>query len=889
MIRGGNHVATVLALTKRDLRRSFRNPTGYVFVTLFIFLGAAAAFWRPRFFLNSLANLDPLNEAFPYLLLFFIPALAMNLWTEERKQGTDELLLTLPASEGSLVLGKYLTAASIYTVSLVLSMSHALVLRWLGHPDWGLLAANYIGFWLLGMALIPVAMLASLVTANATIAFILASVLCAVPVGIADVAATLGERWAKWTAAWSVLPYFGDFTHGIVSIAAVVYFASLASIFLFLDVVILKRRRWRTGSQPLPMAAHAALRTSALIVSCACLVVLANRIHLRFDLTAERLSSLAPETRDVIAEIPTDRTVRIQGFITADVPEPLVQTRENLINAIREIGARSSSRVSVSIEDAEPYSEAARIARERFNIAPRRIRDALTGDAPREVYLGVAVTSGADESVIPFFDPGLSPEYEIVRAIRVVTRSMRKRVGIIDTDVRMLGGIDYQENEPHAAWAAVQELRKQYDVVEVTPTSAADASVDALVVVLPSRMTQTDLDLAMEPIRRGVPTLLLVDPLPMIDLRLAPAADLASRIDPYRREPSARLIYGNIRQALEGLGINWAPALIAWDVFNPHPGMADLPQEAVFVSAANGNPNAFSRASPITARLQEVMFLYPGYLTPVRNADFKVEPLVETGTTSGSSSFFDLVVPTNRGMMINANASREPDHRRYVIAEHIRSRQPIIRAQGARPVNIVAVADLDFISDYFFDVRASAPADVNVDNVSFFLNAIDVLAGDDSMLSLRSRRARHRTLERLEAQTRTFVERRTAEEQQAEKEAREALDVARGRLKGRIDELNGRSDLDVQSKQIMVRNLEEVENRQLRVLETSISQAKDAKISASRENMETAVQNIRTRIKALAVLLPPVPVFIAGLAVFVRRLRRERESARAIQRLLEET
>ena len=191
------------------------------------------------------------------------------------------------------------------------------------------------------------------------------------------------------------------------------------------------------------------------------------------------------------------------------------------------------------------------------------------------------------------------------------------------------------------------------------------------------------------------------------------------------------------------------------------------------------------------------------------------------------------------------------------------------------------------MGEQFFQLRRQGVEGFSFDNVTFLLNSVDRLAGDDSFIALRKRRRQHRTLETVEARTRSYEEDRLEETRRAEQEAEEKLNGAQARLDVAVEELRNRTDLDAQTKRIMIANQERIENRRLTVARSNIEDEKERLIETARADMESAVRAIQNTIKLVAVALSPVPAFLLFLFVSVKRREREQTGV-ARDRLVED-
>ena len=236
----------VRAVAARELRAYFNSPIAYVFLTVFAGAALFTFFNAQAFFSRGVADLRGLFGPMPFLMILLVPALTMRLWAEEQKQGTLEVLLTLPVRDHELVAGKFLASWTLLACGLALTFALPVTVALLGKLDWGPVVGGYVGSLLLGAAYLAVGQFLSASTENQILAFILALVVCLglYGVGTEAISGLFADRAAAVLRSIGTGSRFQSIARGVIDIRDLVYYVSLTAFFLAACVIAVRTRRW---------------------------------------------------------------------------------------------------------------------------------------------------------------------------------------------------------------------------------------------------------------------------------------------------------------------------------------------------------------------------------------------------------------------------------------------------------------------------------------------------------------------------------------------------------------------------------------------------------------------------------------------------------------------
>ncbi|MDA0273686.1 MAG: ABC transporter permease subunit [Proteobacteria bacterium] len=236
----------MLVIARRELGSYFATPLAYVFIFIFLVLSGVFTFYMGNFYEREQADLTPFFSFHPWLYLFLVPAISMRLWSEERKSGTIELLLTLPVTHWDAVFGKFVAAWLFAGIALALTFPMWLTVNYLGEPDNGVILASYIGSWLMAGAFLSIGSCMSAISKSQVIAFIACGVVCLLFI-LAGFPLVLNvfKAWAPayvidTFASLSFLTHFGSISKGILGLSDVLYFLSLMVVWLIATVIVVE-------------------------------------------------------------------------------------------------------------------------------------------------------------------------------------------------------------------------------------------------------------------------------------------------------------------------------------------------------------------------------------------------------------------------------------------------------------------------------------------------------------------------------------------------------------------------------------------------------------------------------------------------------------------------
>jgi ABC-2 type transport system permease protein len=239
----------IKAVFKRELYGYFSTPVAYVFIVIFLFLTGIFTFYVGSFYERNQADLDPFFRFHPWLYLFLIPAIAMRLWSEERKSGTIELLMTLPISITDAVIGKFLAAWCFTGIALALTFPMWLTVAYLGEPDHTVILASYIASLLMAGGYLAIGSCISAITKSQVIAFVISVVICFLfilsgfPLVLNFFQAWAPQALIDAVASFSFLTHFEDIRKGVIDLRDIIYFAVVIVFWLYATVVTIENKK----------------------------------------------------------------------------------------------------------------------------------------------------------------------------------------------------------------------------------------------------------------------------------------------------------------------------------------------------------------------------------------------------------------------------------------------------------------------------------------------------------------------------------------------------------------------------------------------------------------------------------------------------------------------
>jgi len=458
----------VRRICRKELTLFFSSPIGYLFLLSFLAVTLFVFFWVEAFFARNIADVRPMFEWLPLLLIFLSSALTMRMWSEERRTGTLEFVATLPASGWEFVIGKFLACWTLLGVALLLTLPLPLSVAYIADLDWGPVLAGYIAAVLLGGTYLAIGVFVSARTDSQIVSLIVASFLSGsfYLIGSPLLTDLVGGQWADLMRGLGSGSRFVSITRGVLDFRDLYFYLSLAAVFLTLNVYALETQRWARDGDP---THHRKWRIgTALLVGNLLLgnIWLAPFGGLRVDMTEGRLYSISEATRGYLAQL--REPLLIRGYFsnkTHPLLSPLVPQIRDLLNEFAIAGGQNV-RVEIIDPADDPALEDEANTKYGIRPVPFQISDRYQASLVNS-YFDILISYGDEYEVLSFRDlievkvageaeldvQLRNPEFDLTRVIKKVLYGFQgggKLFDNIPQPVKFVGYMSADERLPEA-------------------------------------------------------------------------------------------------------------------------------------------------------------------------------------------------------------------------------------------------------------------------------------------------------------------------------------------------------------------------------------------------------------------------------------------------------